>query len=412
MNYSNYEEAHDTSRIQLDPRIAEYMRVKKFNRENNIHVVIPVEEQFGITKDDLKTIKRFKRGKEMYSRSKVNKMSHFIKPECDMSFFEGAKMEDDPRYERLRKKMNANKKAREMIANPDYEGIDKEYTIFHQTNPYDNKPRTQKISKPYDDPNANDDDYLNGVFASNDFNYNDHRYNMNSKDLVSKNGSDYMYNPNKRGNRRSESTYHNKPRIAYQQTLIPQQPNGGLKHDHSIDNIIGHLDTYGKHLDSSYSYIEDNYKYVDDTHDNMRRGARSTNTSKRGRENAYSSVPLGYGAGLADISVENSLRGGIRDSRRRTTGFKNTFEHQFDFIDEDIADPSHSVQMYPMSTRGTGKSIARPNSKAMRTQRRIEHAQNEAFVRSRNMNELSRERRTGYAAPDREYDDYVRNRRR
>jgi cytochrome c oxidase subunit 2 len=65
---------------------------------------------------------------------------------------------------------------------------------------------------------------------------------------------------------------------------------------------------------------------------------RSSARSGTGREqyNAYKSIPYGYGGGLADICVEDSLRGGIRDSRRKTTGLRNPFEHQFDYIDQDI----------------------------------------------------------------------------
>lgn len=435
MNYSSYSEAYDTSRINLEPRLTEYLRVKKINEENNIIPHIPAEQQFSITKDDMKTIKRYRKGKSMYSKSKVSKMDHFVTPEQNMDFFSNnAKFEDDPRYERLRKKIESNKKARSLISN--YEGMDEDYTIFHKTNPYDNE-RPNKISKPYDDPSTyGDDDYLYGSGPSS-FDH-DHRYDersvfMNSKDIVERGKSKYRYNPNDRRQKRSsEISYHHKPRIAYKQSLIPQQPNGGLDHDHSIDNIIGHLDQYNKHLDSTYTYIEDNYKYVQDTHDDfhkhnrrskrrngknkyvndMRYGSSSTNTSKDSRENAYMNVPLGYGAGLADISVENSLRGGIKDSRRKTTGFKNSFEHQFDFIDGDIAEPIHSVQMYPVNTRGTGKVVARPESRAMKARKRIEKMQDKQYSKYLDIDEIDRELDSGYYAADRSYDDYIKNRHR
>ena len=67
---------------------------------------------------------------------------------------------------------------------------------------------------------------------------------------------------------------------------------------------------------------------------------------------------------MPDISLENSLRGSLRDSSKKSIGLRNSFEHSFDYISKDISDTKHTVQMRPQNTRGCNKEIARPNSGA------------------------------------------------
>jgi hypothetical protein len=160
--------------------------------------------------------------------------------------------------------------------------------------------------------------------------------------------------------------YHHTPNIAYKQRLQPQEITGGLKHSRDITDIIGNIDNYNKHLNNTYEYINGGADL--DTHTitpNTRTG------TQRGNHNSYQSVPFRYGNGLADISVEDSLRGGFRDSSKKSIGFKNSFEHNFDFISGDISAPEHSVQMWPTMTRGQNKEIARPKSMAVRSENRI-----------------------------------------
>ena len=52
----NLDEAYDVRTIQLEPRLQEYIRRKKFNEENDIVPTISVEQEFGITDFDIKMI--------------------------------------------------------------------------------------------------------------------------------------------------------------------------------------------------------------------------------------------------------------------------------------------------------------------------------------------------------------------
>lgn len=425
---TDYNQAFSTSNIQLEPRLQEYLNRSTFNRENDIKPDIPLEQEFSITTEDRRIIKRFQRGmNHVYSKKKTGLSSHFVKAApCDDDFFTGQDaFKNDPRYRRLQKKMASHRRAQAQIRNLD--GMDSDYEIFHRSNPYDdplnpNVQRPKRIAKPYDDPNNySDDDLLShsrdetiGIYRKRPGCETDDSFMMDSRDLVlgsskgDRNNAKYMYNPNNgRGNpQRSRQSYHHRPNIAYQQRLIPQRVDGGLEHNHSINDIIGNIDDYNHHLEESYDYIE---AEIDQESHTMR--PRSRDSSRRDNHNSYRSIPYGYGGGLADISVENSLRGGIKDSPRKSTGFWNPFEHQFDYIDSDISSPDHTVNMRPENTRKANMTIARPNSRAALSDRRLKarHDRLHQLEESRCSHEEHGQRR-GYADPNRDIDDMHRHR--
>jgi hypothetical protein len=425
---ADYNQAFSTSNIQLEPRLQEYLNRLTFNDENDFTPDIPLDQQFSITADDKRIIKRFMKGRRhVYSKKKTGLESHFVKATpCDDDFFTGKDaFKNDPRYRRLEKKMASHRRAQAQIRN--LEGIDDEYEIFHRSNPYDdtmnpNVKRPHKIAKPYDDPNNyNDDDLFAhqndktvGIYRRSNCNEPNELYMMDSRDLVigsskgDRNHAKYMYNPNNRrdANRRSRSSYNHKPNIAYQQKLIPQRVDGGLEHNHSVSDIIGNLDQYNHHLEENYDYIE---AEVDQDSHTMRPQTRDS--SGREQYNGYRSIPYGYGGGLADISVENSLRGGIKDSGRKSTGFWNPFEHQFDYIDSDISNPDHTVNMRPETTRKMNRTIARPNSIAAQSERRLKAQHDQQYqLEESSCSHESHAQRRGYADPNRDMDDMHRNR--
>jgi hypothetical protein len=98
-----------------------------------------------------------------------------------------------------------------------------------------------------------------------------------------------------------------------------------------------------------------------------------TNT-QRENCNRYQNIPFQYGNGLKDVCLEDSLRGSIRDSKKKSIGFRNAFENQFDYISEDIYDPNHTVFEYARNSRGNNKQIARPNSESIRTDRMMRNS--------------------------------------
>jgi hypothetical protein len=200
----------------------------------------------------------------------------------------------------------------------------------------------------------NDDNYMGGQLST----FNDHQN-------YSRNNGQREQLQSQRGFRQTEKSRGNgQMRFSEQRPII----NGGLEHSRNVDEIIGNLDQYNKHLNNSYEYIDNNFDQDTRT---FTPGSRSRTRTQREMTHGYQSVPFMYGNGLPDVTLEESLRGGIRDSSKKSIGFRNPFEHSFDYISGDISDPSHSVQMWPQSTRGENKEMARPGSMSVRSERRI-----------------------------------------
>lgn len=402
-DYVDYEDAFNIGSIQLEPRLQEYIKRKKFNEENNIEPPITEEKEFCITPYDLKMIKRHKQGKKkLYTSKRLIQNPNYIKPdsggfgEMDVDF------KNDPRYQRLQRKMQSHKTAQKKIRN--FEGISEDYTIFHQTNPYDLNPakRPTKIAKPYEnssEENSNsnddstDDDYERVGYGSYDYKgvggcttFQDDSIMMDSRDLVlgpsrpirndrkqrggnsdvNPNRGRYCYSPNNRSN--NFTTYNHPPKIEYKQLVSKDGMSNmcGMEHSRDLNDIIGNMDTYNKHLDKTYEYIDGQFDIDTRT---CTPGCRKG--TQRETPSSYQSIPFSYGNGLPDISVEESLKGGIRESSKKSLGFRNPFENQFDYISPDISDYRHTVQMWPQPTRGRDVEVARPHSASARQDREM-----------------------------------------
>ena len=320
----NFKDAFDISSIQMEPRLQEYVRRKQFNKDNNIKPDIPEEQEFYISNNDLKIINKFKSGKtKVYTNKQLAKSPDLVKP------FAGGAITDnyflkDKRYMRIVKKMESHNKAREQISNLDL--IDPEYTIFHQPLPI-----------------------------------RDDRIMTNSKDMMNKK-KPQKFNPN-------SNAYHHPPKIAYKQRLSESPVSGGLSHNHTINNVIGNIDNYTKHLNGGYDYDTNIMSNVDVATKTFTPGSKSK--SRRETYNNYQAIPYMYGSGMPDITLEESLRGSVSDSSRKSMGFKSSFGHNFNYISSDIYDPNHTVQMWPQNTRGQNKEIARKNSSAVQSEKRF-----------------------------------------
>lgn len=342
----DYEEAYNIRSINLEPRLQEYIRRKRFNQENSIDPDIPEEKEFCITKQDMKIIRDYEKGRG------VKYGQDMVKP--SKNTFEENDFKKDPRYERLKKKMQSHKDAQKQIKNLEY--IDEDYTIFHQSNPYDSRPdkRPSQVSKPYLSKLHQDNENYQG-----EDNYQDYRFMTDSHE---NNNSKYCYSNNKK-NTKKPHTYNHPPKISYNQYVMPQRVTGGLEHSRDVSDVIGKVNNYNRHLNNTYEYIINDK----DTNDRTR--------NLRERENNYQSVPFMYGNGLPNVTLEESLKGGIRDTSKKSIGFRNSFEHSFSYISDDISNPDHTVNMWPQTTRGRNKEVARPKSGAVQSEKRLSKRQ-------------------------------------
>lgn len=311
--------------VSLEPRLQEYIRRKKFNHANNISPDISEEYEFAITPTDKELIKYYVSGNtKMYKKTLSSDENKFIEP--IVTEYNDNLFKEDFRYKRLEKKMTSHKQAQKKIQ--DLSQMDPEYKIFTNSNPFveEKRPIVPAFG-------ANAPAILDGRDFSND----QYRYNVNS--------------------------YNHPPKISFNQYVFGQFPHNTeheVSNAYKVDDAIGQFDDYGKYLTAS-SYMKEDYDkggYVDlDTHTFV---PKIRDTSQRDNCNCYNTVPFMYGGGPADVSVEDALRGGLKDGSKKTIGFKNAFENQFYYISSDITEPNHNVMSMPSATRGTSKVLARP----------------------------------------------------
>lgn len=386
------ESAFDIRFITLEPRLEEYIRVAKFNRENDIIPDIDEKTQFCITPNDIKMIKRYQKNKKsLYSPKHLGENSdHYVEQEHSSFENEMNDFKKDPRYQRTIKKAESHRKAISAIRNfKEVDTMDPDYFLYNGSNPYDYKKydKPQPLNKPYDDPG----NYINNQLDFGDLETDDNfGIMMNSRDFVlgpsretNKKGSKfqqqfqqqqknpYCYNPDtpSRNSSKNPSSYNHPPQISYNNTLNPIFVNGGIdtmnKGNYNIDPMLNKMDRYNKHLNDTYDYVGG---FADDTHNYT---SETRTGTKRENANNYKPVPFQYGSGFMDVNNECYLREGIKDVKKKSYGYRNNFEHNFSYISPDIYDPNHTVQMWPTNTRGQQKEIARPHSAAMRDDRQI-----------------------------------------
>jgi hypothetical protein len=61
-------------------------------------------------------------------------------------------------------------------------------------------------------------------------------------------------------------------------------------------------------------------------------------------------------APLKNIDLENYVKYGYPTSKARSLGYENPFEHQFQYIDDDIQNPDHVVFDRPTASRLDNKT--------------------------------------------------------
>jgi hypothetical protein len=285
--------------IMLDPRLRNYIQYKKAYDKNGIDTGVPLEKMFQISKEDLQTIRKFRRGKrDLYTMDKLGGSQDFVKPIKKKFENTNEKFRNDPHFKKLQQKMKNN---RDAIAQKDnYSTMRNNYDMYSDNElsdrnmlnvEYKNTVRTPY--KTYADPP-----------------YKSTRTSRKNSFLLDSRDDDLKYdNPNLifQPEKRSNMVYHNEPKISMNERLRFGQ-NVQLKG-----------------LKQSQSY-GDNYP------SNINR------------------------PGLRSMEADNDMRFGMNSRGGKNIGYKNPFEHQFQFIDNDIQHPDHVVNDRGISTRLYNKS--------------------------------------------------------
>lgn len=337
--------------IMLEPRLQEYIKKKMYYKENNIQPDIPFEQEFNITKGDLKRVKAFLKGdKDIYNNKKIEK--YITEDEApreldqEQGFTDADEMyKSDPRFHRYLKKVQREKDAKSQRVN--YMNYD-DGRYFNSILNEEYRPINSKdcIDRSFPDPNRNvpkiekDYDNHNRYMYGNPFQGQDRRVYNSAPPTVQNNLRVY---PMKNNKPTPQPTVH--------------QPRTG--------HAIGELETYAAKINRTYRRGDDldmEFSFAD-------------NNRKLGK--------MDMGLGMRDISIENELQNRTKDYTRRYSpdksldqayleqnsglpergsksyGYENPFEHYFQYISDDIQDPAHVVIDRPFASRLLNQRVAR-----------------------------------------------------
>ena len=152
--------------IMLEPRLQEYLKKRKFYKDNDIEPCISPEKEYQITSTDLKILRKYLGGdKNIYETKKFNKL---VEQKDKKRYFPSKGLRNDPRVPQIEKQKN---KTRETPINmgmfaPEFGGR-------HYENPIRND---NAILDARDFPTF-DNEPKNAEFDGNGFNLNETRFN-------------------------------------------------------------------------------------------------------------------------------------------------------------------------------------------------------------------------------------------
>jgi hypothetical protein len=311
----------DSTKTELEPRLVEYLKKRKFNKENGINDDL-LEKTYSIDKKDVNTIKSH------FINAKLTKSDYTDFVDTRGQTFSSMSEPKDKRLDKIKEKQRRDKEANDQRTN--YDIVARKYDMYRDDRKFASAGGSDFKSR--FNPNV----WLDG---------------QNVEEIESE-----EVNPNvaqvvdMRQRFSSTNVYKNeKPKIRYQdymtrgcnQDLAKNKSN----EDYSLDSIIGKLDSYTHDINRTYekkSEMDLNSKSV----------IPSINcNNKRDIENNYQTVPLMNGE-MRDVNTENYLAYGSGQVRaKKSRGYPNPVENYFSYISDDIQKPEHVVSERGMPSR-------------------------------------------------------------
>jgi hypothetical protein len=308
--------------------LLEYLRKKETYDELNISPNVPIEQEFQISKRDIKTIKQY------YKNQKINQShcwsdndNYLQQPSINTSNLLDEQFQDgfltdtnqDPKFDELFQKSQKDVQRR-------------------------NNQRTAQYNR------QSDNDYIIHDYK------NTSCYDRHMQDT----GNAGYYN------KYELNTYNKVPNINYHNVIPNSQSldqnkykKHNKKYNKDMKKIIGEYDEYGKQITPLFEQQGEM-----DTQYKMNFPSCSSKGKKHIDSSKYKAMPyMGWGEQVRDVDTENELVRGMTDSKAKSFGYDNLFEHNFDYISEDIQHPDHVVMPFP---RG-GEDSRRWNKESAQT---------------------------------------------
>ena len=301
--------------IMLEPRLQEYIKKRKYYKDNNIEPSIPLEREFSITSNDKKLLRAFLGGNtNVYKQEQYEKIMAEKKRNPN---FPSSTFKEDPRVLKPIKQENKVPLNRGMFV-PD------------------------KKSRYYEDPVVEQDDKILDArdFADNSFKGFDVNYSKFNPRI------DPKINPGYEEHDKCDSQYRISDGSVYDSCVYDScAPQNKRKH---------HMDTKNSYKDYNddphQTYL--NYDLIDDYEHNMNRVKKShtninthTHTKSQIKPNIKSHPDAAlFNQSRINTEVESELIRGMPTMRphNRSYGYRDTFENHFDYIDDDFQNPDNT----------------------------------------------------------------------
>jgi hypothetical protein len=361
--------------IMLEPRLQEYFKKRKFNKDNNVESCITPEQEFQITPDDIKKLKAFLRGRTDIYTKESKKLKEDSYDDTN-KFFPSHGMRDDPRVQKLKKPDIDNRPLnRGMFAVDDDDIFDSIYEDPH---------------KELDDDILDARDFSSDNKRSDDknlgFSLNDAKFNPRT-DLRIDRVSDEKFD-------KKTSQY----RVGSQETRECRKTNNtDQRNNKVISDIFKKTDNDKKMIDKSssalysqskknkdYNLLEegDKEKFLRDTRygqfadptfseksdidtDNKVVIPKIASKSNKGLNTGDYRLTTFLEQNIddpRDFELESSMVRGMPSNTKKSYGYRQPFENQFQYIDEEFQNPDNSIESYPrggVQTRGDNLATAK-----------------------------------------------------
>ena len=331
---------NDTN-LDLEPRLVEYLKRKKFYEEKDINTV-SLERQYQISKYDLKIISEYQSkdkkdcdlgdpGERQYIQRRVkNYDENTDLIDCSKARFPSNNIHD-PRLERINEKMKRERDASQHKSNTN--NLKDTYDMYRRdfssttSRDFDNEFSLDNVR---DEMNTG----LNCNFEANS--------PSNVHELINSTTTNQYNSP------KPKIQNHYAPEIEYNQRQHLQRPGNQDKQFN---------------FGSGYTYRKPETPQFQrgNTFDVDNKVNIPTNNCRKSDLNAlYNNVG---GGEMKNIDYENYVKYGYPTSKARSLGFENPAEHSFHFIDSDIQDPKHVIFDRPISSRLDNKATARSKNR-------------------------------------------------
>jgi len=317
-----------TTRLSLEPRLREYIKKKKYYRENNIDDQF-IERDFSISKADIATIKKY-----MSSKNNKHTPESYHTDYVEQSkTFPSEHFKKDKRMEMIKKKQKTIADASEQRKNYDF--IHNKYDMYNGHSSFSSATNTDFKT-----------DFNPQSWFENTRNISpdDYQQHVNTVDPINPNIAQVT---DMRKRYSNTNVYKNNPPEIRYNDYMTFGNNEDLKTSkNTLDEIIGNLNSYG----NQHSDLADFNR-------------RNKNTRKLSPEIQYNAVPYKKCAKKVDPNISNYLQYGADQLRtKKSDGYPNPFEHQYNYVSSDIQNPNHVVFERPMPSRLANKDTAKNHS--------------------------------------------------